>query len=139
MLAFQAVGLPFSVPFGENTRYDLIIDDDGRLVRVQCKSGRLRNGSVHFNTASTYAHHANPETRRRDYHGEVDCFAVYCRETGGIYLIPIDDARVKAQCALRVAPPRNGQRRKIRNALDYEIARLALVPTTTPAASAGAG
>lgn len=139
MLAFQAIGLPFSVPFGENTRYDLIIDDGGRLLRVQCKSGRLRGGAVRFNTASSYAHHANPAKLRRDYLGEIDCFAVYCRDTGGVYLIPIDQARVRARCALRVEPPRNGQRRRIRSAFDYEIVRLALEPRKALAASAGAG
>jgi hypothetical protein len=46
MMALQALGLPFSVPFGENTRYDLVIDEGDRLARVQCKSGRLRNGAA---------------------------------------------------------------------------------------------
>jgi len=45
------------VPFGENTRYDLVVDDGLRLGRVQCKSGQLVSGVVRFKTASTYAHH----------------------------------------------------------------------------------
>jgi hypothetical protein len=55
MLALIDVGLEVSVPFGENCRYDLVVDRAGDLTRVQCKTGRLRDGAVRFATASTYA------------------------------------------------------------------------------------
>jgi hypothetical protein len=44
MLALHEAGHELLVPFGENTRYDLAIDDGSRLARVQCKTGRLRQG-----------------------------------------------------------------------------------------------
>ena len=78
-----------SVPFGENTRYDLILDDGESLRRVQCKTGRLRRGAIEFATASSYYHHPNEKPTQRHYLGQVDSFAVYCRQTGGVYLIPI--------------------------------------------------
>jgi hypothetical protein len=139
MLALQARGLPFSIPFGENTRYDLIVDLGHELLRVQCKSGRLRLGAVRFKTASSYAHHPNPKTPKRDYLGEIDAFAVYCPETRGVYLVPIEQIALTWQGALRVDPPRNGQRRRIRFAADYEIAKVTLDASSAPAASAGAG
>jgi hypothetical protein len=47
------------LPFGENTRYDLLIDEGDRFVRVQCKTGAAgRAGSDRVSTASTYDHHA---------------------------------------------------------------------------------
>src|SRR5207244_6106005 len=78
---FQA-GYEVLVPFGENTRYDLVIDDGRSLARVQCKTGRLRNGAVVFNTCSSYAHHPNPKMIKRPYRGEIDYFGVYCAATG---------------------------------------------------------
>jgi hypothetical protein len=39
-----------SIPFGTNQRYDLIVDLGDRLVRVQCKTGRLRDGTIKFAT-----------------------------------------------------------------------------------------
>jgi len=54
MLALREAGYAISVPFGENTRYDLVIDDGESLLRVQCKTGRLRKGSIVFATCSTY-------------------------------------------------------------------------------------
>src|SRR5215211_6957979 len=85
-----------------------------RLARVQCKTGRLRGGSVVFRACSSYGHHRNPLTARRDYQGQVDAFAVYCPETAGVYLVPIADLSVHVEATLRVDPPRNGQRKRIR-------------------------
>jgi hypothetical protein len=127
MLGLKAAGYALLVPFGENTRYDLVIDD-GALWRVQCKTGRLRNGGITFAVTSCYGHHRNPATARRTYQGQVDYFAIYCPETAGVYLVPIGDLPAQASARLRVEPPRNGQRKRIRYACDYEIAT---VPVTT--------
>jgi hypothetical protein len=124
MLALQEAGYAIYLPFGENTRSDLIIDDGAELGRVQCKSGRLRAGAVQFATCSSYAHHPNPRITRRDYLGEIDYFAVYCRQTGGVYLVPIQAVPLRRQASLRVDPARNCQRRRIRLAADYEVGRI---------------
>ena len=90
MLALHESGYQVSTPFGENTRYDLVLDDGERLLRVQCKTGRMRLGAVESATASSYAHHPNEKPTQRHYQGQIDSFAVYRRETGGVYLIPIE-------------------------------------------------
>jgi hypothetical protein len=136
MLALRDAGYVVSLPFGENARYDLVIDDGERLCRVQCKTGRLRMGTVVFATCSSYAHHPNPKIVQRDYHGQVDYFGVYCSETEGVYLIPIADVPAHRSACLRVLPTRNRQRRRIRWAADYEIAGVAV--TAGLRASAGA-
>jgi hypothetical protein len=126
MLALHNAGLDLLLPFGENTRYDLVVDLDSRLVRVQCKTGRLRNGAVFFATCSAYGHHQNPQTYRRDYADEIDYFAVYCPETSGVYLIPIEDVSSKSSAALRVTPALNGQARRVRLASKYEVGSIAI-------------
>ena len=30
-------------PFGDNQRYDLVVDEDGTFVRIQCKTARLKD------------------------------------------------------------------------------------------------
>ena len=131
-------GYAVLVPFGENTRYDLAIDDGVSLKRVQCKTGRLREGSVRFAACSSYAHHPKPKMVVRDYLGQIDYFGVYCQETGGAYLVPVEDAQVRKAGSLRLTPARNGQKRMIRMAADYEIAEIAVRATAEPGASAGA-
>jgi hypothetical protein len=127
MLALHKLDIPFLVPLGENIRYDLALELDTRLVRAQCKTGRLRNGAVLFAACSCYGHHRNPESARRDYAGQVEYFAVYCPQTTGVYLIPIGDLPNRVSAALRVTPARNNQRHFIRFAADYEIARVSVV------------
>jgi len=127
MLALHAQGYAVYTPFGENTRADLIIDNGARLTRIQCKTGRLRNGSVIFRTASSYAHHRNPRVRQSSYHGQIDEFAVFCPELGAIYLVPIEDVDTQHCALLRVEPSRNRQTKRTRLAAAYEIARLELV------------
>ena len=121
MLALHEAGYGLLVPFGENTRYDLVIDDGVRLARVQCKTGRLRNGSVLFNSCSSYAHHPNPRVVKRDYQGQIDYFAVFCPENRQSYLVPIADVTTRYSAGLRISPPRNNQRAGVRFVADYEL------------------
>ena len=51
----------------------------------------------------------------------MDFFAIYCPETCGVYLVPIEDLPVKVSGALRVAAARNGQKHGIRSAAQYRI------------------
>ncbi|MBA3475398.1 MAG: hypothetical protein H0T10_01425 [Actinobacteria bacterium] len=134
MLALHDAGYAILVPFGENTRYDLVIDDGGTLARVQCKTGRLRDGAIRFNACSSYAHHPNPKTSRRHYLGQIDYFGVHCPQTGGVYLVPIQDAAARTQCSLRVTPSRNNQSRRIRLAAAYEIGNFVRRSTGAPRA-----
>ena len=124
--ALRASGYGIYVPLSENTRVDLILESGSVIRRVQCKTGRLRGGGVHFATCSTYAHHPNPKILRRDYVGEVDDFAVFCPDLGAVYLIPIDDLPSRSSATLRVDPPRNNQLKRVRFARTYEVARIDL-------------
>ena len=126
LTVLRELGCGLYLPFGENTRSDIILERGGELARVQCKTGRLRGGAVRFAVCSTYGHHPKPKVVRRDYRGDVDYFAVYCPETTAAYLIPIADLPLKRQACLRVDPPRNNQRERVRFAADYEIGRVAI-------------
>jgi hypothetical protein len=103
-----------------------VIDDGATLSRIQCKTGRLRDGAVLFSTASTYLHHAHPGVSRRGYQGEIDYFGVHCLATGGVYLVPIADVPTRTAAMFRVEPARNGQRKRIRLAADYQIGSVAM-------------
>jgi hypothetical protein len=122
MAAFVSSGKVVLLPFGENTRYDLVIDEGQRFVRVQCKTGRLaRSGVIRFPTASSYSHHAHRNgPARRGYRGQADVFGIYCPETDEVYVVPVD-AVPSTQGALRVTAPANGQRRLIRWAEEFRL------------------
>ena len=130
MLALEAAGFGVLLPFGENTRYDLVIDDGVKLARVQCKTGRIRGSCVIFATCSTYGHHRAPKQARRSYHGQVDFFAVYCPDNGEVYFVPIEDLQTHSSAMLRLEPTRNGQRRGVRYAAPYRLGHVTTEPVS---------
>jgi hypothetical protein len=138
MHALRAIGHTVLIPLSENVRYDLVFDDGEALARVQCKTGRLRNGAIRFATCSSYAHHPRATQARRDYRGQIDYFGIHCAETGGVYLVPLSEVGTLVQGALRVTPARNHQRRGVREAARYEIARISVSATPALRASSGA-
>lgn len=113
-------GYLVSIPFGEDHRYDIVIEKDGVLSRVQVKTGRLRKGVVIFNCSSSHAHRGGPSYRM--YTDEIDFFGVYCPQLDSTYLIPIAEVPVSLGM-LRVEPAKNGQWRKLRWAERYLLFR----------------
>lgn len=111
-------GFPVLIPVGDNQRYDLVIQEGEQFKRIQCKTARLKNGKLIFNTASTSPYYKG----RKSYLGEIDYFGVYCLELDKNYLIPIEHISTKAEGCLRLDPPKqNRSLSKIRFAKDYEI------------------
>lgn len=81
--ALACAGKQVLVPFGGQRRYDLAYEEDGRLIKVQCKTGRESDGVIVFHS---YSLGRGP---MRDYRGEVDVFGVYCHARGEVYLVPV--------------------------------------------------
>jgi hypothetical protein len=106
------------IPFGTNHRYDLAIDVGDRVLRAQCKTGRLRRGAILFHVRSIRSNTRG--TYSRTHHNEIDLFLVYCPETDRVYAVPVDEA-TSTELALRVAPTANGQAKRIRWAKHYEL------------------
>ncbi len=63
--------MPAFLPLGEGSPFDIVavMPSDGSVVRIQVRSGRVRNNCVLFNTCSTDHGHG-----RRPYHGVADVF-----------------------------------------------------------------
>lgn len=104
------------LPFGGGCPYDIALDLDGKLIRIQCKTGRLlKEGVVFFPTAMWCRNMSY-----RSYRGHIDSFGVYCPGTKKAYLVPIEDVPGRA-AYLRVEPTKNGQAKGVRWAKDYVI------------------
>ena len=57
---------------------------------------------------------------------DIEALAASVDDTGGVYLIPIEDLPVRREGHLRVEPTRNSQVKRIRPAAGYEICNVAL-------------
>ncbi|MFD1644242.1 group I intron-associated PD-(D/E)XK endonuclease [Haloarchaeobius litoreus] len=96
-------GCSVAVPFGDSDRYDLLVDDDGYLFRVQCKTGSWVNGTVRFKLYSPTV--TDGERVDTGYTAaEVDAYAVYSPETEAAYWVPISETGT-GEMRLRVEKP----------------------------------
>ena len=115
--ALERAGWSVYLPhLASHLRIDLIALDGDGLLRVQVKTSQLQRDAVVFRTCS------NTANVRRDYGGEIDAFGVYSPELDRSYLVPIE-ATPSRSCSLRLGPTRNGQRKGVRFAADFEIRR----------------
>jgi PD-(D/E)XK endonuclease len=116
-----ARGHRIAIPFGEDSDYDLIVDreghlervqvkhavSDGRVIPVRCRSMSLTNGrvrSVKKYTAAT-----------------IDWIAVFDVTTDRCYYVPAAELGPAGRSLLhlRLQPTRSGRRQGIRHAADY--------------------
>jgi len=89
-------------PVTDNEPYDIVVES-GDFVRVQIKTGRVRDGCILFHSQST---HTNSNgTVCDDYVGDIDLFAIYTPEIDKIHLVPIEDIG-DSRMRLRVRPPK---------------------------------
>jgi hypothetical protein len=107
------------IPHGTNHRYDIVIDVGGQFLRAQCKTGRLRKGTIIFATASSRANTLRAYTKPYDA-DQIDLFLIYCPETDRVYALDVGEAAA-SHGALRVDPAANGQAKRIRWAADHEL------------------
>jgi hypothetical protein len=117
LMALVHLGKAVLIPWGEE-RYDLVVDDGQRFVRIQCKTGILRNGCVVFKTCITDARRPLGDG---GYVGQIDAFAVFCPQLKRAFLVPIEVLTSTNYGYLRVEPALNAQVRNIRWARDYEL------------------
>jgi hypothetical protein len=114
LAALVAAGYYVSVPFGSGHKYDFVIDDSTRLFRVQCKTGRVKNGTLVFNSYSQSGNGAH----KQGYHGLADLFAVLNPENGEVYLLPVEKFGTTG-VTLRLLSASSGQVKRINWAVDY--------------------
>ena len=92
-VATYLLGLGYNVsqPFCQDSKYDLILDVDGLLLRLQVKTSRLApntNSSIVFNCRSTTCN--TRENKKRGYSKtEIDYFATYWNNK--VYLVPVEE------------------------------------------------
>jgi PD-(D/E)XK endonuclease len=115
---FLKAGFPVLLPFGENQRYDMVVEVGGRFLRVQVKTASPcgdKGACLRFHATSHDGHRA-----RQGYRGQADVFAAFAPSTGQVYVLPVDDVP-ETDVWLRLTPARNGQRNRVRMAQDCTL------------------
>ena len=115
---FTKRNIPVSVPFGQNTPYDLIIQIREKLYKIQCKTAQY----CHDDKMIFYITRTNGFTGLHIPYAnnEIDFFYLYCVENGYCGLINISEAPTY-RINLRLTKAKNNQLSNINYAKDYEL------------------
>ena len=108
-------GYRVSLPYGEDSPYDLVVDRNGHLERVQCKFVQSDGRVIIVRCRSTNGW-ATTKYRSED----IDWIATFDATTQRCYFVPsslLGDGR--AALYLRLMPAKNGQSVGIRDASSF--------------------
>jgi hypothetical protein len=115
------LGLVVLRPMCEGGRYDLAIDLEPELLRVQCKFARRLSGVLSV-CLQTSRHTPGGYVRTSYTAAEVDAIAAYSPQLHRGFLIPISEAAGRRAIHLRLEPTESNQAQRINWARDYEFA-----------------
>lgn len=118
MVEFSKLGLKFSIPYGDSCKYDFILDVNGYLLRIQCKTSRKLDNEEGFifKCESTVVTRTRTICSRYTLN-EIDYFATI--DNGQCYLVPVEECG--ATKTLRYCYPKNGQKKGISLAENYKL------------------
>lgn len=112
-----SLGYDISIPFGDNSRYDFVIDINNKLYRVQCKKSHLEEEGVYkFNCCNVGAN-ASGYYKKVYTEEQIDFYSTFVE--GKCYLVPIQETSKRSK-TLRFVPPKNNQIKGITFASEYE-------------------
>lgn len=115
------LGLTVLRPLCEGRRYDLVIDLEPALLRVQCKLARHLGGALAIRLqTSRYTPGGYVVTSYTQ--SEIDAVCAYSPELHRCFLMPIAKVANRREIRLRLGPTKNNQARGIKWARDYTLA-----------------
>lgn len=128
LFEFSKRGIPVLIPWGDNLRYDLVIEFNSEFYRVQVKTANEEtNGSIKCYTRSSTNHTTNKKLST--YENDVDYFVFYNQDRDLIAIVPIGDIGKNKSISLRLEDPKNGQQKQVRYFSDYSFDKILCVET----------
>lgn len=109
---FYELDCVVSVPYGDSSKYDMILEYQGGLYKLQCKhakeffetDGTLSYLKIKTSWQSGYTKNSQYHTNKYSKN-DIDYFVTHYQ--GVNYLIPVEECSTEK--VLRVLPPKNGQ------------------------------
>jgi hypothetical protein len=99
-LAAIKLGVEVYRPVIEGSRFDMLFDLEGKLVRVQCKWAS-RYGDVLVARCYSARRNRAGLVRRKYTSDEIDAFAAYNEELDRCFYMPIDEFEGRSEIRLR--------------------------------------
>lgn len=98
-------GWVVSKPYGDNCRYDAILDRGNGLERIQVKSSTYsqKRGVIQAATRRIYNNQTKGQICNTYSKKDIDAFIIYSPELNKLYFVPIDEQSDKKYINLRVS------------------------------------
>lgn len=103
--------IPVSIPYGDNERYDLIAEFDGKLNKIQIKycSEETPNDGIICPCASSY-NHTSTRQGWEDYSEDgIDYFCFWIAPDNLALIVPMSEIGTKKSMTFKRTPAKNGQ------------------------------
>lgn len=116
ILDFQSRGYYCSIPFSGSCRYDVIVDLNGKLLRIQCKASTFHeeDGTLRMDATRTTT---NTKTTVRYSYSKEEIDYFYTSWNQYSFLLPVEE--VGTSKYLRIKPPKQGVQATMCIANDY--------------------
>lgn len=119
---FYELGYPVSIPYGDSEKYDMVIDVNSKLYRLQCKHANVHineNNIVAFITIKTtwQSGYTKNNSWKKNKYTKEDCDYFVTYYEGKNYLIPVEEC--SNEKTLRILPTKNGQTKGINFLKDF--------------------
>lgn len=106
-----------SIPYGNNSRYDCILDYNGKLLKIQIKTSRKIDENRFFIPTENSQTNKNVTKKKKYSPNEIDYVATIYNNQ--VYLVPI--LKEKTGITLSYNYPENGLKKLIHLAENYKI------------------
>ena len=117
-------GFIVSIPYGNNSRYDMIVDTDNDCYRVQVKHASLNeNGSYTINTSNTVS---TTTKNVRKYYSKQDIDFIITVIEDQLVVIPVELVEHSASKIFRTVLPKHGAKSNCNLIEDYTVERYIL-------------
>lgn len=121
---FIELGFIVSVPYGNNSRYDMIVDTDKERYRIQVKHASLNeNGSYTVNTSNTVS---TTTRRERKYYSKEDIDFIVTIIENQLVIIPVELIEHSQSKIFRTKLPSSGQTAHCNLIQNYTVERYIL-------------
>ena len=112
--------IPVCIPWGDNERYDLVAEFNGKLNRIQVKTANdERDGAICCYCRSSTNHTTNKNLTT--YENDIDYFIFVNQTHDLIAIVPIEEVGTKKSFTLRLTPPSNNQSVNVKYFKDYSL------------------
>ena len=107
--------IPVSIPYGDNERYDLIAEFNGKLNKIQVKycGEETDNDGVICYCASSYNHTTTRQGWERYTEDGIDYFCFWIASDNLALIVPISEIGTKKSITFKRTPSKNGQKTRM--------------------------